>query len=395
MADRINNFAEVVRKHGGRVLHCPSETVDTYYKDWPQRLDMKKYPQANAIVSQEMRQADIPLDTSLTMGCPDTPECTVELSAWTKQHENIEILPQDLISDSGQEIYNFIIAEGIEYVLISGVALNMCVVARPFGVVSLVELGVSVQVVADLVEVFYNPSEQPYITVEQAKWLTLGYIEGKWCPVTTCSKETAGREKKANDLRRKENNVRIHTNFPGQLVARLKQAHQLEYFVETGTAHGDTAELAAIAFDRVWSCDIDPRLVNQSKERLSSYSNVTLSVESSPDFLRRIKPELTKPTLYWLDAHWCGGRVKPAKECPLIEEIEAIGSFNGHSVILIDDINLIQSPPPPPHNPNHWPMMRDLGMALSRWGEPYRFDWHQGSSSKVLIVQCEVGSIVI
>jgi hypothetical protein len=332
-----------------------------------------------------MRVVKLPLETTLTTGCPDVPQCRVH-TEFTKQHEGIKINPLDLISDNGQEIYNFIRHEGIQCVLMAGIALNMCVLGRPFGVKSLVRLGITTRIVSDLVEVFYNPLEPPYITIEQAKWFALGYIEAQWCPITTCQGELLKREEEANAQKQKENNVRIHTNFPGPLVARLKQEHGLEYFVETGTAHGDATELGAIAFDRVWSCDIDPSLIKQAEQRLKDYSNIELSAEASPSFLRRIKRELTRPVLYWLDAHWCGGRVRPPKECPLLEEIEAIGSFSERSVLLIDDINLIEAPPPAPHNPAQWPTMHDLRVALDAWKEVYRFEWYQGTSSRVLVV---------
>ncbi|KKN14991.1 hypothetical protein LCGC14_0990500 [marine sediment metagenome] len=189
--------------------------------------------------------------------------------------------------------------------------------------------------------------------------------------------------------------MRIHSNFPRPLLEQFRQQHQVNFFVETGTLHGDTAELAAMMFDQVWSCDINSRLIQLAKKRLKNYPNVSLSAEGSPDFLRRIKPELTQPTVYWLDAHWCGGP-KPAKECCLIEELDAIGSFRvygfdiDHSILLIDDVELMESPPPPPHDPTQWPTMVDIRAALDGWGEPYRFEYHQGPTSKILIVKPEL-----
>lgn len=414
LADRINGFAQVVRKHGGRVLHCPSDTVDRYYDLWPQRVAMKEYPepptrrrrkrQIKPIrVSQEMRLVTTPLDTTSTNGCPDVPLCHT-CCKHTKQHEGVEICSRDLISDSGQEVYNFIIREGIECVLIAGVALNMCVLGRPFGVISLVDLGVTVRVVSDLVDVAYSPSEAPYVTVEQARWFMLGYIQSKWCPVTSCYEESR--------YLPKETSMKIHSNFPGSVLSNLRRQYELDFFVETGTAQGDTTELAANVFDWVWSCDVDLRMIGRARERLKGYYGVEFSTESSPDFLRRIEPELTHPAVYWLDAHWCGGPVKPVKECPLLEEIEAIGTFFnalrtkergeqpqvkrarvtenlGPSVLLIDDINLVESPPPPPHDPSQWPTMDELRSALDEWGEPYRFETYQGTHSKVLIVTPE------
>ncbi len=188
LVERIDKFASIVRQRGGRVLHCPSETVDTYYDSWSQREAMRDYPSIGITVSEQMRTVELPLDTTLTTGCPDMPPCRIH-SEFTKQHEGIKILPEDLISDSGQEIYNFISAEDIQCVLMTGIVLNMCVLGRPFGVQALVELGVSVHVVGDLVEAFYSSLDSPNVSIDQAKWFVLGYIEAKWCPVTTTYKE--------------------------------------------------------------------------------------------------------------------------------------------------------------------------------------------------------------
>lgn len=181
--------------------------------------------------------------------------------------------------------------------------------------------------------------------------------------------------------------MKIHSNIPGPLVHYLRRKWRINFFIETGTAHGDTTELAAIMFDEVWSCDIDPVLVEGARKRLENYTSVVeIAVESSPDFLRRIKPQVGQPVMYWLDGHWCGGPVKPPKECPLLEELEAIGSLNGHSLILIDDINLMELPPPPPHDPTQWPTIAQVQEALAKWDEPLSIETHHGDNSHVLMV---------
>lgn len=180
--------------------------------------------------------------------------------------------------------------------------------------------------------------------------------------------------------------MKISSNIPGPLVHRLRRKWRINFFVETGTCHGDTTELAAIMFDQVWSCDIDGDLIDKARERLHEYPGVSLSVESSPDFLRRIKPQVCQPVMYWLDAHWCGGPTKPVRECPLLDELRAIETLNGHSVILIDDINLIDNPPPPPHDPTHWPNMDQVREVLSTFGEELEFEWYDGQHSRVLAI---------
>ena len=179
--------------------------------------------------------------------------------------------------------------------------------------------------------------------------------------------------------------MKIHSNIPGPLVHNLRRKHRINFFVETGTAGADTTELAAIMFDQVWSCDLDGGLVELAQKRLTGYPGVQVSVEHSPDFLRRIKPQLAQPVMYWLDAHSPGGEGSP-NECPLMEELAAIGSLNEHSIILVDDIELIESPPPAPHNPEHWPTLDEVRGFMLSWGEPFDFGIHQGEGSRVLAI---------
>ena len=151
--------------------------------------------------------------------------------------------------------------------------------------------------------------------------------------------------------------MQINSNIPGPLLSRLRRKYRLDFFVETGTNQGNTTELAAIYFDVVFTCEIDGNLLAKAQKRLEEYPNIQFYQMSSPDFIRRVKPQVSQPALWWLDAHWCGGKIKPEKECPLLEELEAIGGTLGHSVILIDDANYIANPPPPPHDPKQWPTM--------------------------------------
>jgi hypothetical protein len=71
--------------------------------------------------------------------------------------------------------------------------------------------------------------------------------------------------------------------------------------------------------------------------------------------------------LYWLDAHWCvadktaGG----ASQCPLLEELDAIGDLNPQSLVLIDDARLFLCPPPYPHEIDHWPSFQSVFQKLS------------------------------
>jgi hypothetical protein len=73
----------------------------------------------------------------------------------------------------------------------------------------------------------------------------------------------------------------------------------------------------------------------------------------------------------------------------LLEELQAIGSLNGNSVLLIDDVELMESPPPPPHKPEEWPTMGQVKKALAEWGEELHTRVYQGPNSRIMVVTPE------
>jgi hypothetical protein len=66
-----------------------------------------------------------------------------------------------------------------------------------------------------------------------------------------------------------------------------------------------------------------------------------------------------------LDAHYSGGGTAGQDyECPLLEEIEAIGGSDNDSYIFIDDARLFCSPPPRPHSVEDWPTISDVILKI-------------------------------
>lgn len=180
LAPRINKFACRIRYKRVQIIHCPSETVDRFYADWYQRGRMKEYPYCGYNISEVPREFLSPLDTYATNGCPDEPKCFYQTEFIQQQDSQIEIYPRDLITDSGQELANFVVSEGIESVLLTGMALNMCILGRAFGLVSLREMGIRGSVVSDLVDIAYSPKESPFLSHKDALKLSLTCISEAW-----------------------------------------------------------------------------------------------------------------------------------------------------------------------------------------------------------------------
>ena len=88
---------------------------------------------------------------------------------------------------------------------------------------------------------------------------------------------------------------------------------------------------------------------------------------NSKDKLREHQSELKDVgALYWLDAHWCVATDTAGElsQCPLLEELQAIGKLNNVSVVLIDDARLFLAPPLAPHEISQWPSFHQIVSCL-------------------------------
>lgn len=160
----------------------------------------------------------------------------------------------------------------------------------------------------------------------------------------------------------------IHFSIDIKLVHALQSALPVHIFVETGTFKGDTSLLASSYFKQVFTIEASDALFIAARERLQHLSNIELVHGSSPNILRNLSITLSdQSAIYWLDAHWCGSVTAGENhECPILDELEAIGNLNSQSVILIDDARLFIAPPPRPHNPDEWPRIDILIDRLRR-----------------------------
>jgi hypothetical protein len=115
-------------------------------------------------------------------------------------------------------------------------------------------------------------------------------------------------------------------------------------------------------FDKVYTVEFSKELFENTRRRLESLSNVSRYLGNSPDVIAKLVPQLANQSvLYWLDAHWCGTDTGGKEhECPLIQELHAIGRLNHQSVVLVDDARLFLAPPPEPHDSSHWPLLDEL-----------------------------------
>jgi nicotinamidase-related amidase len=186
MAPRMNAVLTAARAHGVMIIHAPSGTLNVY-ADTPYRKRLQQAKAARPPVPiagwchlDPSREPPMPVDTS-KCSCDD-PVVGKAVRKFSRQHEGLDIIGYDGISDSGVEIYNFLAQEGIDNVVLMGVHTNMCVLGRPFGIRQMVRLGKNVVLARDLTDAMYDPRQPPYVSHARGTELVVEHIERYWCP---------------------------------------------------------------------------------------------------------------------------------------------------------------------------------------------------------------------
>jgi hypothetical protein len=131
----------------------------------------------------------------------------------------------------------------------------------------------------------------------------------------------------------------VHTYYKWKVMKKLKKDHNINTFVETGTAGGTTTREMSKHFKNVYSIELNPTFYYRAKGTLEERKNVKILLGDSGEKLKEVLSRLEKPTLFWLDAHYSGGDTALGdKQTPIEKELKSI--FNHKikdHVILIDD----------------------------------------------------------
>jgi hypothetical protein len=150
-----------------------------------------------------------------------------------------------------------------------------------------------------------------YFRKLDAQWTA----DGKPLPVSYVSKHAALREAAK----------RFHTRI----------------LVETGTYLGDTLYMLYPDFDTLYSIELSPQFHAKAKARFRNMDKIRLIQGDSGRELARLVPTLNGPALFWLDGHYSGGvTARGDKDCPVLEELDAIFQAPVDHVIYIDDARL-------------------------------------------------------
>jgi nicotinamidase-related amidase len=196
LALKMAPLLDRARERGVYIIHCPSDTL-AFYRDHPARQRALALPVATPPSEigkwcslDKSREGSLPIDDS-DGGCDCQPQCR-NYQAWTRQHPAITIRDTDLISDSGQEVYNYFVQQGIKNVIYMGVHTNMCVLGRSFGIRQMTKLGLNAVLVSDLTDTMYNPRKSPFVEHAAGTDLVVKHVERHWCPSVTSAALSEG-----------------------------------------------------------------------------------------------------------------------------------------------------------------------------------------------------------
>ncbi|MBU6402219.1 MAG: isochorismatase family protein [Verrucomicrobia bacterium] len=188
LAGKMEPVLEAARAKGVQIIHCPSETMD-FYLDSLQRRRMQLVARVEPPPPLALPDPPLPIDDS-DGGC-DSAEKPWYM-AWTREHAAIQIGEFDGISDQGAEVYSFLRAHGIQFIIVMGVHANMCVLNRPFAIKQMTRWGVHCILARDLTDAMYNPRMPPHVSHWQGVELVVEYIEKYWAPSVSTEDLLAG-----------------------------------------------------------------------------------------------------------------------------------------------------------------------------------------------------------
>src|SRR5262245_31931734 len=186
LAQRMNQVLTAARDRGVMIIFAPSETMNIYAgTSYRKRMEQAKFAKPPVEIARRCDRdpkgepKTLPEDTELD--CDDC-ELGPVVRRHTRQHAGLEIIGFDGISDSGQEIYNFCVQEGIKNIVLMGVHTNYCILARPFGIRQQLKLGMNVVLARDLTDALYDPRQPPYVSHARGTEIVVEHVERYLCP---------------------------------------------------------------------------------------------------------------------------------------------------------------------------------------------------------------------
>jgi hypothetical protein len=132
-----------------------------------------------------------------------------------------------------------------------------------------------------------------------------------------------------------------------KILKRYALDYNLELLVETGTHYGDMIEALKNNFEFIYSIELSKELYLKARRRFLRKKHIKITQGNSAIVLEELVKNIKKPTLFWLDGHYSGGKTaKGDLNTPVLKELTHIFTIERNDyVILIDDARCFDNDP--------------------------------------------------
>jgi hypothetical protein len=115
-------------------------------------------------------------------------------------------------------------------------------------------------------------------------------------------------------------------------VSKLVTENNIKTIIETGTYKAETTLALRLLCTNIHSIEINETYYNRAVE--NNKNKINFHLGNSPKILKEILPNIERPILFFLDAHWYDYN-------PLLDELKVIAEFGlQDSIILIHDFKV-------------------------------------------------------
>lgn len=213
LAVQINRTVTAARQRGIMIIHAPSHCI-AHYTGHPAREYVLRLLAANTSGPMppllNYTAPPEPLTISPPQNGCDTNDNAPASVNGGAQDPSIFIDPKhDAIIDDGShnhtgnsdnggiQLWAVVSAKKLKNIVYVGIAENMCVMHRDFGIEKTRRWGLNPVLVRDLTDSMYQPTDSPYVSHEEGTKIMGGYIEKFWAPSVSkwdilCARDAKG-----------------------------------------------------------------------------------------------------------------------------------------------------------------------------------------------------------
>lgn len=153
-----------------------------------------------------------------------------------------------------------------------------------------------------------------------------------------------------------------------QTVIEYIQRYKPDVFIETGTYKGKMVYAVMPYIQEIYSIELEPTYYEKAAARFAGYPEIHIIHGQSGDILPELMQKIDSSCLFWLDAHYSGGKTaKGPLDSPIIQELECVFKHPKaeNHIILIDDARCFVGA-------NGYPKMSELETYVASQGSQWK-----------------------